>query len=85
VLGTLQCSAVQYLCRGRRDLRGICGAAKGLGIYILNTNNNNVRPDLVLLAAVLVSATLTLVLFAAAAMVQHLSMPWQRLDQRRRP
>jgi ABC-type nitrate/sulfonate/bicarbonate transport system permease component len=59
------------------------GAAKGLGIYILNAKNN-FRPDLVL-AAVLVSATLTLVLFTAAVVVQHVSMPWQRLGQGRRP
>lgn len=54
------------------------GAAKGLGIYILNAKNN-FRPDLVL-AAVLVSATLTLLLFGATVLIQRLSMPWQRLS-----
>lgn len=55
------------------------GAAKGLGIYIL-TAKNNFRPDLVL-AAVLVSATLTLLLFGAAVLIQRLAMPWERLDE----
>jgi ABC-type nitrate/sulfonate/bicarbonate transport system permease component len=50
------------------------GAAKGLGIYILNAKNN-FRPDLVL-AAVLVSAVLTLVLFGLTLIVQRLAMPW---------
>lgn len=59
------------------------GAAKGLGIYILNAKNN-FRPDLVL-AAVLVSATLTLVLFGTAILVQHLVIPWSQLDRGRRP
>ena len=54
------------------------GAARGLGIYILNAKNN-FRPDLVL-AAVLVSAALTLALFAVAAALQRLSMPWRRLE-----
>jgi len=51
------------------------GAAKGLGIYILNAKNN-FRPDLVL-AAVLVSSGLTLLLFGVALTVQHLAMPWR--------
>jgi ABC-type nitrate/sulfonate/bicarbonate transport system permease component len=55
------------------------GAAKGLGIYILNAKNN-FRPDLVL-AAVGVSATLTLILFGATVLVQRLSMPWLRFEQ----
>ncbi len=59
------------------------GAAKGLGIYILNAKNN-FRPDLVL-AAVGVSATLTLVLFGATVLVQRLVMPWERLESRRTP
>ena len=59
------------------------GAAKGLGIYILNAKNN-FRPDLVL-AAVLVSATLTLVLFGATMLIQRLAMPWSQLDGGRRP
>ncbi len=58
------------------------GAAKGLGIYILNAKNN-FRPDLVL-AAVLVSATLTLVLFGATALIARLAMPWSQLDSDRR-
>ena len=57
------------------------GAARGLGIYILNAKNN-FRPDLVL-AAVLVSAALTLALFAGAALLQRLSMPWRRLEAQR--
>ena len=56
------------------------GAAKGLGIYILNAKNN-FRPDLVL-AAVGVSATLTLVLFGATVLIQRLAMPWERLESR---
>ncbi|HEY4202111.1 MAG TPA: ABC transporter permease [Devosiaceae bacterium] len=59
------------------------GAAKGLGIYILNAKNN-FRPDLVL-AAVLVSATLTLVLFGLTVWVQRLAMPWARLEKAKRP
>ncbi|MHA6688730.1 ABC transporter permease [Mesorhizobium sp. A556] len=59
------------------------GAAKGLGIYILNAKNN-FRPDLVL-AAVLVSASLTLVLFGLTLLVQRLVMPWERLGERRKP
>ncbi|MDE1991221.1 MAG: ABC transporter permease [Rhizobiaceae bacterium] len=54
------------------------GAAKGLGIYIL-TAKNNFRPDLVL-AAVFVSAGLTLLLFAIAVLVGHLAMPWRRSE-----
>ncbi|WP_127752287.1 ABC transporter permease [Devosia sp. 1566] len=57
------------------------GAVRGLGIYILNAKNN-FRPDLVL-AAVVVSATLTLLLFGATVLVQRLTMPWTRLAQRR--
>lgn len=59
------------------------GAAKGLGIYMLNAKNN-FRPDLVL-AAVLVSATLTLLLFGATVLVERLAMPWSRLHSGRRP
>jgi len=55
------------------------GAAKGLGIYILNAKNN-FRPDLVL-AAVMVSAMLTLVLFGATVLIQRLAMPWERLKK----
>lgn len=57
------------------------GAARGLGIYILNAKNN-FRPDLVL-AAVFVSAALTLVLFGATVLVQRLSMPWRRAEEQR--
>lgn len=55
------------------------GAARGLGIYILNAKNN-FRPDLVL-AAVAVSATLTLILFGMTALIQRLAMPWMRFEQ----
>lgn len=57
------------------------GAARGLGIYILNAKNN-FRPDLVL-AAVFVSATLTLSLFGATVLLQRAAMPWARLSERR--
>ncbi|MDF2799642.1 MAG: transporter permease, partial [Devosia sp.] len=57
------------------------GAVRGLGIYILNAKNN-FRPDLVL-AAVLVSASLTLVLFGATVLLQRAAMPWARLGDRR--
>jgi ABC-type nitrate/sulfonate/bicarbonate transport system permease component len=57
------------------------GAARGLGIYILNAKNN-FRPDLVL-AAVLVSATLTLCLFGATVLLQRLAMPWARIAERK--
>lgn len=55
------------------------GAARGLGIYILNAKNN-FRPDLVL-AAVFVSATVTLLLFGATVLIQRASMPWLRLSE----
>lgn len=54
------------------------GAARGLGIYILSAKNN-FRPDLVL-AAVGVSATLTLLLFGATIFAQRLAMPWLRFE-----
>lgn len=56
------------------------GAARGLGIYILNAKNN-FRPDLVL-AAVGVSACLTLLLFGATVLVQRLAMPWLRFQEK---
>lgn len=59
------------------------GAAKGLGIYILNAKNN-FRPDLVL-AAVIVSAALTLALFAVAVLVGHLAMPWRHSERSTSP
>lgn len=55
------------------------GAAKGLGIFMLNAKNN-FRPDLVM-AAVGVSAALTLLLFGATVLVQRLAMPWLRFDR----
>ncbi|MBB3658879.1 ABC-type nitrate/sulfonate/bicarbonate transport system permease component [Rhizobium sp. BK650] len=58
------------------------GAARGLGIYILNAKNN-FRPDLVL-AAVVVSALLTLCLFGLTLAVQRLVMPWQSAAESRR-
>ena len=57
------------------------GAARGLGIYILNAKNN-FRPDLVL-AAVFVSAALTLLLFGLTVLVQRAAMPWARLAESR--
>jgi len=57
------------------------GAARGLGIFMLNAKNN-FRPDLVL-AAVLVSAVLTLVLFGLAVLCERATMPWTRLSDRR--
>jgi ABC-type nitrate/sulfonate/bicarbonate transport system permease component len=54
------------------------GAAKGLGIYIL-VAKNNFRPVLVL-AAVAVSAALTLSFYALTIVVQHLAMPWERAE-----
>ena len=59
------------------------GAARGLGIYILNAKNN-FRPDLVL-AAVGVSAGLTLLLFGLTAILHRVSMPWERLDKGGKP
>lgn len=59
------------------------GAARGLGIYILNAKNN-FRPDLVL-AAVGVSAMLTLLLFGATVLIQRLAMPWLRLEREPAP
>ena len=58
------------------------GAASGLGIYILNAKNN-FRPDLVL-AAVVVSAVLTLCLFGLTLLIERLLMPWQPSGERRR-
>ncbi|MBB3594424.1 ABC-type nitrate/sulfonate/bicarbonate transport system permease component [Rhizobium sp. BK529] len=58
------------------------GAARGLGIYILNAKNN-FRPDLVL-AAVIVSALLTLCLFGLTLAAQRFVMPWQSPPEKRR-
>ena len=52
------------------------GAARGLGILILNAKNS-FRPDLVL-AAVVVGSAFTLALFGAAVLVGRLLMPWRR-------
>ncbi|MGV8955804.1 MAG: ABC transporter permease [Cypionkella sp.] len=57
------------------------GAAKGLGIYILNSKNN-FRPDLVL-AAVLVSAGLTLLLFGVTVLLERLATPWAHEEKGR--
>jgi len=53
------------------------GAEKGLGIYMLGAKNN-FRTDLVL-AAVGVSAVLTLALFGATVLLQRIAMPWTRV------
>ena len=58
------------------------GAVRGLGIYILNAKNN-FRPDLVL-AAVFVSATLTLCLFGTTILLQRIAMPWTRIAETKR-
>ncbi|WP_127142559.1 ABC transporter permease [Pelagibacterium montanilacus] len=55
------------------------GAARGLGIYILNAKNS-FRPDLVL-SAVMVSAVLTLCLFALVAAIERLAMPWRHIHK----
>jgi ABC-type nitrate/sulfonate/bicarbonate transport system permease component len=59
------------------------GSARGLGIYILNAKNN-FRPDLVL-AAVIVSSTLTLILFGLAVLVQQVATPWTRAAEGSKP
>ena len=55
------------------------GASEGLGIY-MQTAKNSFRTDLVL-AAVLVSALLTVALFALTYVLQRATIPWY--DQRR--
>jgi ABC-type nitrate/sulfonate/bicarbonate transport system permease component len=55
------------------------GASEGLGIYMQNAKNS-FRTDL-LLAAVLVSALLTLTLFALTYLVERLAIPWYRLSR----
>ncbi|MBU4529823.1 MAG: ABC transporter permease [Hoeflea sp.] len=52
------------------------GARAGLGIVILNAKNS-FRPDL-MLAAVVISSALTLALFGASALLQHLVLGWRR-------
>lgn len=56
------------------------GAESGLGIYILSAKNN-FRTDLVL-AAVGISAALTLILFGLTVLLQHVSMPWARISEK---
>jgi ABC-type nitrate/sulfonate/bicarbonate transport system permease component len=55
------------------------GASEGLGIYMENAKNS-FRTDLVL-AAVLVSAVLTLALFALTYLAERLAIPWYRLSR----
>ena len=55
------------------------GASEGLGIYMQNAKNS-FRTDLVL-AAVLVSALLTLALFALTYAVERVAIPWYRLSR----
>jgi ABC-type nitrate/sulfonate/bicarbonate transport system permease component len=55
------------------------GATSGLGIYMQNAKNS-FRTDLVL-AAVLVSALLTLALFALTYLVERIAIPWYRLSR----
>ncbi len=56
------------------------GASEGLGIYMQNAKNS-FRTDLVL-AAVLVSALLTLALFALTYALERVAIPWYRLSRR---
>jgi ABC-type nitrate/sulfonate/bicarbonate transport system permease component len=56
------------------------GASEGLGIYMQNAKNS-FRTDLVL-AAVFVSALLTLALFALTYAVERVTIPWYRLSRR---
>ncbi len=56
------------------------GATEGLGIYMQNAKNS-FRTDLVL-AAVVVSALLTLALFALTYALERLAIPWYRLSRR---
>ncbi|MEQ9245729.1 MAG: ABC transporter permease [Nitratireductor sp.] len=57
------------------------GARAGLGIVILNAKNS-FRPDL-MLAAVVVSSTLTLVLFGVSALLQRALLRWRQAGQTR--
>jgi ABC-type nitrate/sulfonate/bicarbonate transport system permease component len=57
------------------------GAESGLGIYMLGAKNN-FRTDLVL-AAVGISAILTLALFGCTVALQHLATPWTRVARDR--
>jgi len=55
------------------------GAEEGLGIYMQNAKNS-FRTDLVL-AAVAVTAALTLALFALTYLVERFALPWVRLQR----
>ncbi len=55
------------------------GASEGLGIYMQNAKNS-FRTDLVL-ATVLVSALLTLCLFALTYALERIAIPWYRLSR----
>jgi ABC-type nitrate/sulfonate/bicarbonate transport system permease component len=55
------------------------GASEGLGIYMQNAKNS-FRTDLVL-AAVLISALLTLCLFALTYVLERIAIPWYRLSR----
>ena len=57
------------------------GARAGLGIVILNAKNS-FRPDLVL-AAVVISSLLTLMLFAATALLQKIVLRWRDVEGHR--
>lgn len=57
------------------------GARAGLGIVILNAKNS-FRPDIVL-AAVVISSLLTLILFAAAALLQRIVLQWRDVEEHR--
>ena len=52
------------------------GAVEGLGIY-MQVAKNSFRTDLVL-AAVVVTAVLTLVLYALTYLVERVCIPWER-------
>jgi ABC-type nitrate/sulfonate/bicarbonate transport system permease component len=56
------------------------GARAGLGIF-MNQQKNSFRTDLVL-AAVVVTAVLSVVLFGLTFLVQRLLVPWYRRDAR---
>lgn len=57
------------------------GARAGLGIVILNAKNS-FRPDIVL-AAVVISSLLTLILFAATALLQKTLLRWRDVEGHR--
>ena len=59
------------------------GATAGLGIF-MNLQKNSFRTDLVL-AAVLVTALLSIALFGLTYLVQRLVIPWHGKERRGRP